>query len=325
MLWKPKPNLFNLQQPKENRIMSQLQKIPVLDILQKSKEQIAAALPSHLKPERMMRIALTELRKNPGLTRCNPTSVIAGIIQSSQLGLEIGSGLGQAYLIPFKKECSLVIGYQGMIDIAYRSNKIKDLRAYVVRKSDYFRFKVTQAGEELTFEPNFEKSLTEATAENTFCVLAQATLVTGGTVSRIVPVSEIEKTRTRSKSQNVWRDNWEAMALKTGIRRLYKMLPKSIEMQAVERVESTEGVMSRDQQIDIIPESLLSVMPAEKTEDDEAFEAALGKLIDLSSSAQEILPPDEFAILQEKIKDGSLKEIINSIDIISTVLADKKG
>jgi recombination protein RecT len=306
-------------------IMTQVQNIPVLEILQKSKDQIKAALPSHLKPERMMRIALTELRKNPGLTRCNPTSVIAGIIQASQLGLEIGSGLGQAYLIPFKKECTLVIGYQGMIDIAYRSNKIKDLRAYVVKKSDFFRFKVTQAGEELTFEPNFENSLDEATAENTFCVLAQATLVTGGTVSRIVPVSEIEKTRMRSKSQNVWKDNWEAMALKTGIRRLYKMLPKSIEMQAVERVETTDGVMSRDQQVDIIPASLLSAMPEEKTEEQEAYESALGKLIDLSSSAQEILPPDEFAILQEKIKDGNLKEVNISIDIISTVLADKKG
>jgi len=296
----------------------------VLDILSKSKDQIRAALPAHLKPERMMRIALTEIRKTPNLQRCDPMSVIAGIIQSSQLGLEIGSGLGQAYLIPFKRDCQLIIGYQGMIDVAYRSGKVKDIRAYVVKKDDYFKFSVTQDGEKLTFEPSMDSGMDEATAENTVCVLAQATLTTGGTISKIVSTAEIEKTRNFSRSKNVWNNNWEAMALKTAIRRLYKMLPKSVEMQHVERLENNGGVIEREEQVEIIPQKLLSVIP-QNSDTDELYDRLTAKFVDLCGSAVEVLGDEEYQKLQPMLKDETVDDLVKSIEILQTKIADKKG
>jgi recombination protein RecT len=68
-------------------------------MLQNFKSEIARALPRHLNPDRMCRIALTEFRKNPKLADCDPRSVFAAIIIASQLGLEPGV-LGQCYLIP---------------------------------------------------------------------------------------------------------------------------------------------------------------------------------------------------------------------------------
>jgi recombination protein RecT len=68
--------------------------------LDKQKNQIAAALPKHIHPDRMIRLACTEFAKNKLLHQCTELSVYAGIIQAAQLGLEIGV-LGQGYLIPF--------------------------------------------------------------------------------------------------------------------------------------------------------------------------------------------------------------------------------
>ena len=65
------------------------------DFLEKQRHQIAAALPKHVSPDRMIRLACTEFSKNPLLQKCTPVSVFGSIIQASQLGLEIGV-LGQA-------------------------------------------------------------------------------------------------------------------------------------------------------------------------------------------------------------------------------------
>ncbi|MGQ7097328.1 recombinase RecT [Escherichia sp. SP-MK] len=51
--------------------------------------------------ERMIRIATTEIRKVPALGNCDTMSFVSAIVQCSQLGLEPGSALGHAYLLPF--------------------------------------------------------------------------------------------------------------------------------------------------------------------------------------------------------------------------------
>src|SRR5699024_349340 len=110
------------------------------------KEQLAAALPRHMTAERMIRIATTEIRKVPALGNCDTMSFVSAIVQCSQLGLEPGSALGHAYLLPFgnkneksgKKNVQLIIGYRGMIDLARRSGQIASLSARVVREGDEF-------------------------------------------------------------------------------------------------------------------------------------------------------------------------------------------
>ena len=46
----------------------------ILTELQKFKPQMEAALPRHMTPDRMARIALTQLRVNPKLFKCTPES-----------------------------------------------------------------------------------------------------------------------------------------------------------------------------------------------------------------------------------------------------------
>lgn len=92
------------------------------DMLKASLSQIGNALPRHLNPDRMSRIALTAFRRTPALQKCDPRSVIAAVIQASQLGLEPDT-LGRAYLIPYKRECQFIPGWKGLVELVNRSGQ----------------------------------------------------------------------------------------------------------------------------------------------------------------------------------------------------------
>ena len=108
------------------------------------------ALPGKIGVERMMRIVMTAVLKTPMLAMCEPVSFMGSLLQALQLGLEVNTPLGQAYLIPRKKningkfshwECNFQIGYQGLLDLCYRYGKYKIITAEVVYDGDYFDYR----------------------------------------------------------------------------------------------------------------------------------------------------------------------------------------
>ncbi len=115
--------------------------------LEKQKAQLAAALPKHVSPDRMIRLACTEFAKNPLLQKCTPVSVFGAIIQASQLGLEIGV-LGQAYLVPYRNtknntyEAQFIPGYKGLIGLARRSGEVTSIETNIVYANDRFDLKL---------------------------------------------------------------------------------------------------------------------------------------------------------------------------------------
>lgn len=201
------------------------------------KRQIAAALPRHMTAERMTRIALTELRKVPALGQCEPKSFLGAVVQTAQLGLEPGNSLGHAYILPYGKQAQLIIGYRGMIDLARRSGQIISLNARAVHVGDEFDY---QFGlhEDLKHVPQADPgaALTH--------VYAVAKLKDGGIQFEVMTRAEIEAVRAQSKAgkSGPWVTHFEEMAKKTVIRRLFKYLPVSIEVQrAVSLDEQAEA------------------------------------------------------------------------------------
>ena len=93
-------------------------------LLAEMQPQFKAALPAHLKAnaERYMRLAVTEMRRNPALNKCDPYSVLGAAMVATQLGLEIGP-TGRAYLIPYSNQCTFVPGWKGLVELAMRSGR----------------------------------------------------------------------------------------------------------------------------------------------------------------------------------------------------------
>jgi recombination protein RecT len=108
--------------------------------LEKSKSAIAMALPKHLTPERMMRLALTCFSTNPQLRNCTPQSILSSVVVASQLGLEPGIA-GQGYLIPYKETCTFVPGWQGLVGLLNNSGRATAWTGAVF-EGDLFEFQL---------------------------------------------------------------------------------------------------------------------------------------------------------------------------------------
>lgn len=193
----------------------------------KMKSQFAAALPKHMTPERMVRIVTTEIRKTPALVSCDQNSFLGAVIQCAQLGLEPGNSLGHAYILPYGKQAQLIIGYRGMIELARRSGQIISIAARTVREDDFFEYEFG-LDEGLRHKPSEESTESRITH-----VYAVAKLHGGGQQFEVMSSNQVEAVRSQSKAgkSGPWVSHWEEMAKKTVIRRLFKYLPVSVEIQ----------------------------------------------------------------------------------------------
>lgn len=216
----------------------------------KMKQQMALAMPKHMTADRMMRIALTEVRKVPALGQCNIESFMGAIMQCAQLGLEPGSALGHAYLLPFgngkakdgKSNCQLIIGYRGMIDLARRSGQIVSLTARTVHENDTFKY-------EFGLDETMQHIPADGDRGKMTHVYAVAKLKGGGVQFDVMSRADVDKVRATSKAgaNGPWVTHFEEMAKKTVIRRLFKYLPVSIEIQqAVTLDERAEAGIDQD-------------------------------------------------------------------------------
>ena len=127
----------------------------IVSELQKMKGQIEAALPRHMTPDRMARIALTALRVTPKLFQCTPESFYGSIIAASQLGLEPGVN-GQCYLIPYGNTCTLVPGWKGLMDLVSRAGRSSAWTG-AVKPGDFFEYSLGSSPK-VTHEPGDDDS-----------------------------------------------------------------------------------------------------------------------------------------------------------------------
>lgn len=195
----------------------------VLSLLERSKPEIARALPPGVDFERFTRVVLTEIRRVPKLLDCDPYSFMGAVMWAAQLNLEPGP-LQHVHLIPFGKEVTFVVGYRGYIELAYRSGQVKDVYAELVHEGDVFRV-VKGTSAKIVHEP-----AGAAGERETVAAYAVAHLKAGGTVQRVIYEEDWERARKSSaagsKGKGPWADDRPAMIRKTALRRLESLLPK---------------------------------------------------------------------------------------------------
>jgi recombination protein RecT len=171
---------------------------------------------------------LTEFRKSPELQECDPYSVVGGMRQAAQMRLQFGP-LGHVYLIPFKDKgvyrAQFILGYRGMIELAYRSGHVKSIEANVVREGDEFKFR-QGSRPFLDFTPAGPPADREWTH-----VYALARLMSGGAPFTVLYPDDVEARKKQSKS---WRSEFspwqkwpEQMWEKSAVRDLQRFLPQT--------------------------------------------------------------------------------------------------
>src|SRR5512142_2316460 len=91
----------------------------LMELLKRSEKQIAAALPRHLTAERIMRMAVTLFSKSDALQKCSLPSILASVVQASELGLELTGPLGHAFMVPYAGQATFQIGYKGFFELGF--------------------------------------------------------------------------------------------------------------------------------------------------------------------------------------------------------------
>ncbi|MNS92024.1 recombination and repair protein RecT [compost metagenome] len=215
--------------------------------MESQKATLAAVLPRHVSPDRMLKIALGALRTTPKLMGCTVESLMGAVVQCSQLGLEPNTPLGHAYLIPFEKrkkqgnewvtdkiEVQIVLGYRGLIDLARRSGQIVSIAAQAVYENDHFEY-AYGLDEKLEHRP----AMGERGAIIAFYAVAKLAggghafeVMSDADVTRIRDASQGWQQAVRAKKQDTspWGAHYAEMGRKTVLRRLFKYLPVSIEL-----------------------------------------------------------------------------------------------
>lgn len=208
-------------------------------VIHNQRHEIERALPTHLKAsvEAFERAAITLVKLNKDLAKCEPATVLGGLMVASQLGLQLGGPLGHAYLVPFGGKAQFILGYKGAIDLAWRSNRLKSIEARTVYMNDAFTY-------EYGLDPKLVHTpILEGEPGEPRCYYGVAHFKDGGHYFVVVSRAEVEKHRKRSKTGNrgPWVDDYDAMAKKTVINIMKPFLPLTTE---VMREMSQDGVIA---------------------------------------------------------------------------------
>jgi recombination protein RecT len=241
--------------------------------LEKMTDQFADALEgTGMSPARFRRMAFTAWNSNPKLQTCTPQSFLAALIAAAQLGLEPNTQLGQAWIIPYKDKATFQIGYAGHLALLWRSGEVKTVRPGTVYEKDEFKYEYG-SNQYLRHIPYRGKDRGRITDYYIFIEL-----VNGGQIIHVMSAEEVDEVRRKySKSANSsdspWKTNYEAMALKTVLKRALKYAPVSVELhRQLAADETIRSTISKD---------LLDTLPDKETyEINEDYEETSVTVID---------------------------------------------
>lgn len=201
----------------------------------KVKDQMMLALPRHMNPDRMVRVALTAILKTPKLQEVAPASLASALVECSQIGLEPNGR--DCHLVPFRNnkanrmDVQVIPDYKGMVKLAYRSKMVDSCIAMAVHEGDKFEYQFG-SGQFVKHIPCNDENpgpLTHA--------WAMAKIKDGGEVFVVLNKADIMRHKASSQSakhnSGPWADHPAAMWAKTAFKELAKWIPQSAEMEAV--------------------------------------------------------------------------------------------
>src|SRR4029077_18793734 len=191
--------------------------------LEKRASELARALPSHMPAERFIRVVLTACQLNPDLLACDRTSLWNACMRAAQDGL-LPDGREGA-IVPYKDKAQWMPMTQGLLKRFRNSGQFKSITAGIVREGEPFEHWVDENGEHMKHVPSDGDG-------KPVKAYAVATMISGGTMIKVMGLADIEKRRKSSKVPQgpMWKDWWEEAAQKTVLRNLAKYLPTSSDL-----------------------------------------------------------------------------------------------
>lgn len=228
-------------------------------------KRLVAVCSKEVTPESVLSVARQAAGRTPALRQCNPLEVLGALVLLANMGLEANTPMGQAYLIPFgirkpvngewktvAYRLEVVIGYPGIIMLAYRSGMVTNIHADVVYEGDFFEH-------EYGSHSVLRHRSTGSRKREPIYAYCHASLTNGGQTFMVWPWEQVLEARNsseaykqalraynRDKNAPAWLKNpWVAhphqMGAKTLVRALRPYLPQSRELARAVALEAASS------------------------------------------------------------------------------------
>lgn len=153
-----------------------------------------------------------------------PLTVIQSALKAATYDLPIDTTLGYAYIVPFRNkgtmEATFILGYKGMLQLALRTGVYKTINVVDVREGELKRYDRLTEEVEIDFvEDEDEREALPIVGWAGYFRLVNGTEKTIYMTRKQIEAHE-KKHRKGQYMGKGWRDDFEAMARKTVLRRL---------------------------------------------------------------------------------------------------------
>lgn len=215
--------------------------------------------------------ALQQIGKSSQLQKCSPNSILQAVVNISNINLSLNPASKEAYLIPRynsatrEMEAALDPSYIGLTKLLTDTGSIVSITTQLVYEGDFFEMDIANNTNPVRHRPELIKSK----RGSLLGVYALATLHNGIRQVEWMDIDDVNGIRDRSETYKAytadkiksctWVSDYGEMARKTVIKRIYKFLPRTKQLEQVDRAIELDNkdYTASDEQIDYI-ESLLS-------------------------------------------------------------------
>jgi phage RecT family recombinase len=193
-------------------------------------------------------VALANIQREPKLLQCNRESIRDSLLEAAQVDLVPGGALGQAFLIPYGRDCQFQIGYKGLAEIVQREGAVKKVWGNVVYQDEVDEHKfIVESGsahhlvhsrDPFREDPPSWEELLEAGLCGAY---ACAELHNGAVNFEVVGLDVLKRARAMSNSPAY--KKWATeMVKKFPLKRLCKRLPKTLSIEKWAAIEEMHGL-----------------------------------------------------------------------------------
>jgi len=249
----------------------------LMELFKSNQKVINAALVGNkfLTPAKLASFYYSAVEKIPKILNCSVNSVIDCMLKSAQVGLEINTANHFACVVPFGNELTFIIEYRGILELAYRSGEIAKIEADVVYAGDDFSYQLLPETI-IRHIPNYKEPRTDKELIGTWVKVYYKD-------SNISPYlrfyhrTEIEKHRTKAKTQEIWNAWTPEMYMKTAIHIIGRWLPRTPELQNAIEIENQSLQLDKNDITSLIDPTSISAKPTGlKTEPLPTFQKTFG-------------------------------------------------
>ncbi|WP_368298370.1 recombinase RecT [Cytobacillus firmus] len=188
--------------------------------MQKKFEQVLAN-----KAPQFMATVLNLYNGDPGLREAEPMSIVSSAMVAASLDLPVDKNLGYAWIVAFYdskkgyKAAQFQLGYKGYIQLALRSGQYKAINVIPVYEGELLKW--NRLTEEIDLDLDARKS------DKVIGYCGYFKLVNGFEKTVYWTRDEVEahrikhnKAKDKKSLNNVWRSDYDAMAMKTVLRNM---------------------------------------------------------------------------------------------------------